>query len=132
MRNSNVEVWEVKVRLHGGKSVNGLIPTSNSFSRLSKVMRITWHPLICSPHAHQHAGFLLRAIRKLCSIYICEWALLFKPIFWSHLVFLLPEVVQSDVLHCTVAAQLTAKHFLEHFDEVHVVLWIHCIVMIEV
>lgn len=33
-------------------------------------------------------------------------------VFGSHLIFLLPQVVQSNVLHCTVAAQLAAKHFL--------------------
>lgn len=51
---------------------------------------------------------------------------------WSHLVFLLPEIVQSDVLHRTVIAQFAAKYFLEHADEVNVVLCLHCIVMVKV
>lgn len=50
----------------------------------------------------------------------------------SHLVFPLPQVVQSDALHRTVATKLAAKHFLEHGDEVHMVLCVHCIVMVEV
>lgn len=50
----------------------------------------------------------------------------------SHLIFLLPEEVQGDIFHPTVVAQLAPKHFLEHADEVDVVLCLHCIVMIEV
>lgn len=53
-------------------------------------------------------------------------------IFDSHLVFPLPQIVQSNVLHCTVSAKLAAKHFLEHVDEVHMMLRVHCIVVVEV
>lgn len=50
----------------------------------------------------------------------------------SHLVFLIPEVVQGDALHCTVVTKLAAKHLLQHADEVHVVLCVHCVVVVEV
>lgn len=50
----------------------------------------------------------------------------------SHLVFLLPQVVQSNVLHCTVSTKLAAKHFLEHVEEVHMMLRVHCIVVVKV
>lgn len=52
--------------------------------------------------------------------------------FGSHLVFLLPEVVQSDALHCTVGTKFAAEHLLQHGDEVHVMLCVHCIVVVEV
>lgn len=46
--------------------------------------------------------------------------------------FLLPEVVQSDALHCAVVTKLATKHFPEHGDEVNMMLCVHCIVVVEV
>lgn len=52
--------------------------------------------------------------------------------FRSDLLFLVPEVVQSDGLHCTVVTKPAAEHFLQHVDEVHMMLCIHCIVVVKV
>lgn len=52
--------------------------------------------------------------------------------FRSDLVVLIPEVVQSDGLHGTVVAKPAAEHFLQHADQVHVMLGGHRIVVVEV
>ena len=50
----------------------------------------------------------------------------------SHLMFLLPQVVQSNALHYTVVTKLAAEHLPQQVDEVHVMLCAHRVVMVEV
>lgn len=52
--------------------------------------------------------------------------------FRSDLEFLVPQGVQSDGLHCTVVTKPAAEHFPQHVDQVHVMLCVHCIVVVKV
>lgn len=53
-------------------------------------------------------------------------------LFHSDLVFLAPEVIQSDRFHCTVVTKSSPEHFLQHVNQVHVVRGVHGIVVVKV
>lgn len=55
-----------------------------------------------------------------------------KRAFRSDLELLVPQVVQSDGLHCTVVTESAAEHFLQHVDQVRVMLCVHCVVVVKV
>lgn len=57
---------------------------------------------------------------------------LFAYLFHSDLVFLAPEVIQSDRFHCTVVTESVPEHFLQHVNQVYVVRCVHGIVVVKV